>query len=195
MEESAMKKTATKAAFSIVLVITLLMSFSLPAFAYSLNPYRHKSSKIYYYYDNWVGSRAISFFSTGASAWRARTTEAQILHYSNNPGTGYNVYMCTGNITGVDWDGLTQTRYNSKSPYYVVSQTLTLNMAKTSTWNNDGALKSVVVHEMGHVFGLGDNGKTKTIMNGYTFGTNSRYGGYGLTVPQTDDVNGVNAKY
>jgi hypothetical protein len=32
-------------------------------------------------------------------------------------------------------------------------------------------------------------------MNGYTFGTNSRYGGYGLTVPQTDDVNGVNAKY
>jgi hypothetical protein len=48
---------------------------------------------------------------------------------------------------------------------------------------------------MGHVFGLGDNGKTKTIMNGYTFGTNSRYGGYGLTVPQTDDVNGVNAKY
>lgn len=103
--------------------------------------------------------------------------------------------MCAGNITGVDWDGLTQTRYNSKSPYYVVSQTLTLNMAKTSTWNNDGALKSVVVHEMGHVFGLGDNGKTKTIMNGYTFGTNSRYGGYGLTVPQTDDVNGVNAKY
>lgn len=103
--------------------------------------------------------------------------------------------MCTGNITGVDWDGLTQTRYNSKSPYYVVSQTLTLNMAKTSTWNNNGALKSVVVHEMGHVFGLNDNKTTKTIMNGYTFGTNSRYGRYGLTVPQTDDVKGVNAKY
>src|SRR5690554_840520 len=93
MEESAMKKTATKAAFSIVLVITLLMSFSLPAFAYSLKPYRHKSSKIYYYYDNWVGSRAISFFSTGASAWSARTTEAQILHYSNNPEKD-TMYIC-----------------------------------------------------------------------------------------------------
>jgi hypothetical protein len=35
----------------------------------------------------------------------------------------------------------------------------------------------------------------KTIMNGYTFGINSRYGGYGLTTPQTDDVNGVNFIY
>lgn len=103
--------------------------------------------------------------------------------------------MSAGNITGVDWDGLTQTSYSSASPHYVVSQTLILNKAKTTTWNSDGALKSVVVHEMGHVFGLKDNGKTRTIMNGYTFGANSRYGGYGLTVPQTDDVNGVNAKY
>ena len=48
---------------------------------------------------------------------------------------------------------------------------------------------------MGHVFGLADYGNNRTIMNGYTFGANSRYGVYGLTVPQTDDVNGVNAKY
>lgn len=189
-----MKRTVTKVVLTITLVFALLTSFSISVFAYSLNPYRHSSSKVYYYYDNWVGSRAISFFSTGANAWRAKTTEAQILHYSNNPETGYDVYMSAGNITGVEWDGLTQTRYNSTSPYYIVSQTLTLNMA-ASTWDNDGALKSVVVHEMGHVFSLKDNGTTKTIMNGYTFGTNSRYGKYGLTVPQTDDINGVNAKY
>lgn len=187
-----MKRNSTKVIVAIVLAITLLTSLSVTVYAYSLNPYRHKNSKIYYYYDNWVGSRAISFFSTGASSWRSKTTEAQILHYSSNPGTGYNVYMSAGNISGVGWDGLTQTSYQSG---YVVSQTVTLNMSKTSTWNNDGAIKSVVVHEMGHVFGLKDNGTTKTIMNGYTFGTNSRYGGYRLTVPQTDDVNGVNAKY
>lgn len=195
MEESMMKRAATKAVFAIVLAITLLMTFSVSAFAYRLAPYRHQNTRIYYYYDNWVDLRAISFFSTGAHTWKAKTTEAQILHYSNNPGTGFNVYMSAGNITGVDWDGLTQTSYSSASPHYVVSQTLILNKAKTTTWNSDGALKSVVVHEMGHVFGLKDNGKTRTIMNGYTFGANSRYGGYGLTVPQTDDVNGVNAKY
>jgi hypothetical protein len=32
-------------------------------------------------------------------------------------------------------------------------------------------------------------------MNAYTWGTNSRYGGYGLTTPQTDDINGANSIY
>lgn len=186
-----MKRNSTKVIVAIVLAITLLTSLSVTVYAYSLNPYRHKNSKIYYYYDNWVGSRAISFFNWSQlleikNYWSTNTA------LFSNPGTGYNVYMSAGNISGVGWDGLTQTSYQSG---YVVSQTVTLNMSKTSTWNNDGALKSVVVHEMGHVFGLKDNGTTKTIMNGYTFGTNSRYGGYRLTVPQTDDVNGVNAKY
>ena len=93
-----MKRNSTKVIVAIVLAITLLTSLSVTVYAYSLNPYRHKNSKIYYYYDNWVGSRAISFFSTGASSGD-QTTEAQILHYSSNPGTGYNVYMSAGNIS------------------------------------------------------------------------------------------------
>jgi hypothetical protein len=32
-------------------------------------------------------------------------------------------------------------------------------------------------------------------MNPATFGTNSRYGTYGLTTPQTDDSNGIKAIY
>jgi len=110
-------------------------------------------------------------------------------------GSGYDVYMAVGNIPEVTWDGVTNTNYSNTYPYYINSQRVTINRAYTNTWNNDGALKSVVVHEMGHVFGLDDYGHNKTIMNGYTFGTNSRYGTYGLTVPQTDDINGVNAKY
>ena len=40
---------------------------------------------------------------------------------------------------------------------------------------------------------------TATIMNPYTWGSQSRYGvgegGYGVTTPQTDDKNGINYLY
>lgn len=190
-----MKKTGSKVLLTIILIIVLVMSFSVSTFAYSLCPYRHSSSKIYYYYDNYIGSRAISFIYNGANAWRAKTTEAQLLLCDYHQGTGFDVYIYTGSITDVDWDGLTQTKYSSTYPHYVTSQNMILNTAQTFTWNNDGALKSVVAHEMGHVFGLNDNGTAKTIMNCYTYGYYSRYAYYGLTLPQADDVNGVNAKY
>ncbi len=161
--------------------------------AFQLSGFRHKGSKIYYYYDNWVGARAMSYFTQGASAWKSKTTVATINSYTSNTSNSYNVYMYAGYVSNVPWDGLTQTTYYP-STGYIASQTVTINMS-ASSWNDDGALKSVVVHEMGHVFGLDDNGKTKTIMNGYTYGTNSRYGDFGLTTPQTDDVNGVIAIY
>lgn len=142
------------------------MARPMPTYAYKLASFQHQNSTIYYYYDNWVESRARSFFSVGASAWKDKTTQAVIKRYTSN-------YSDTG---------------------YVKSQTVILNLSSLS-WSDDGALKSVVVHEMGHVFGLNDNGTTRTIMNAYTYGTNSRYGYFGLTTPQTDDVIGVNVIY
>ena len=72
---------------------------------------------------------------------------------------------------------------------------MSLNTAYTNTWSSAGARKSVAVHEFGHVFGLDENGSTKTIMNAFTWGSNSRYGSYGLTTPQSDDKSGVNSIY
>lgn len=178
--------------FSIILVVIILISVEIPVYAATMMGYRHSGSTIYYYYDNWVGSRAASMFSYGADTWKNATTEVTLNHYSLNPGTGYDVYMCAGNIENVFWDAVTQT---TASYGIVTSQTLTLNMSATATWNNDGALESVVVHEVGHIFGLGEEGKIPVIMNPYTFGENSRYGEYGLTTPQTDDINGVNYLY
>jgi len=36
---------------------------------------------------------------------------------------------------------------------------------------------------------------TKAAMNGYTWGTGSRYGDFKIIQPQADDINGANAIY
>jgi|LSQX01.3.fsa_nt_gb hypothetical protein len=170
-----------------VFTLGLIMSLIgiIPVYAYNLTGYKWPSSTIKYYYDNYNSSRGKSYISSGASAWNG--TDAT---YSFN--ASYNIYASEVSMPNVEWDGLTQ---GTASGSYYNSLTISLNMAKTQTWNSDGALKSVSVHEFGHGLGLHENGTTKTIMNAYTWGTNSRYGGYGLTTPQTDDINGANSIY
>lgn len=173
----------------IFLATIMAIGASMPVSAYVKAPYRHKINVIYYYYDNWAGMRAISFYAKGASAWKSKTTEATISQYNSSH---YDVYFSVSQNPNVAWDGLTSTTIDGSG--YVVRQSMCLNQSSRA-WNDDGALQSVVVHEMGHVFGLKENGYTKTIMNSYTYGANSRYGTYKLTTPQTDDKNGVNAIY
>ena len=171
----------------LMLCVMLVFASTTTVSAYQLKPYKWNTSSIHYYYDNWVGARAIRFFITGVSAWNSTNADATISY-----GGGNFVYFCVAQSPDAEWDGMVSTYYSNG---YVTSQTLTLNEGITRTWSSDGALKSVIVHEIGHVFCLGDNGTTCTIMNGYTWGDNSRYGGYSLTTPQRDDINGVNAIY
>lgn len=102
-----------------------------------------------------------------------------------------NIVVSTTSNPNVTWDGLTNLNYSGS---YFTSASVYLNRAMPA-FSNTNALKSVMTHEFGHVLGLGENGATQTIMNQYTYGSNSRYGAYGLTVPQTDDKNGVNSIY
>lgn len=175
-------------AITLTLCMVLFLSLSTPVSAYQLANYRWNTTSIRYYYDSWVGSRASRFFHIGATAWNETNVDATL-----SPGGGSFVYCVVAQDPDEDWDGMLNTSCDHM--LNVTAQTLILNEAKTATWESDGALKSVVVHEFGHAYGLADNGTTRTIMNGYTWGTNSRYGTYSLTTPQTDDINGVNYLY
>lgn len=164
--------------------ILLTISFSRVAYAYVLTGYKWSSSTINYYYNSsGCSSTGISTLASAASSWSGVDAT---LNYSSN----YKVYCCEVQVPNADWDGLTTGTANNN---LYTQLNLQLNTSKTNSWNNSGARQSVAVHEFGHVFGLMDNGlASDSIMNGYTWGTNSRYGTYGLTTPQNDDRFGVN---
>ena len=183
-----MKKKKTL--FIMLCSMIMSMCFGTNVSAFYWTRYRWSSSSIQYYYDNWIGSKARSALYNGASAWRATNADATI----NESPSSSRVYCYVLNDPTGDWDGVTECVMDP-STHYFVSQELILNTGFTETWNNDKALQSVVVHEMGHVFGLDENGFSRTIMNEYTWGDYSRYGTYSLTTPQSDDIAGVNSIY
>lgn len=168
-----------------ILSIIMLLSLSVTASAYVLWGYKWNTSNINYHFDNFNSSRFQMFISTGASQWNSTNAT-----YSKS--STANILAAEVDRPDVTWDGLCSAYMSGN---YFTSMSIFLNKAKTNTWNSDGALQSVATHEFGHGLGLFENGTTKTIMNAYTWGTNSRYGGYGLTTPQQDDINGVNAIY
>lgn len=153
--------------------------------AYNLTGHKWSGTSIYYYYDNYNSSTGKAAFANGASAWSG-------LDASLSYNASYDVYCLEASYPGADWDGITNLIVRGSN---YSSGSVILNTAYTKTWSSAGARKSVAVHEFGHVFGLNENGTTKTIMNAYTWGTNSRYGSYSLTTPQSDDKSGVNSIY
>lgn len=175
----------------IISIILIFLMVSISAFTvsgYSLLGYKNKSSTVNYYYDNYNSSRFKDFVSKGASSWNSAKVDAK---FSYKYASGI-VCSETSN-SKVSWDGISYYSHNSKNQF--TSQSIVINKAMPA-WNTDGALKSVVVHEFGHQLGLDDlyNG-SKAVMNGYTYGNNSRYGTYKISAPTTDDKNGVNKIY
>lgn len=93
----------------------------------------------------------------------------------------------------VSWDGQSTIYRLIWNPSVIVEVMIKINTYYTDNYETDAA-QSVVCHEFGHAFGL-DHETGAVVMNAYTFGTGSRYGGYGIYEPEDDDVDGVNAMY
>lgn len=181
-----MKRSKIKPVIAIALGVMMFTGYHVTAYAYNTLGYKWSSSTIRYYYDSYNSSRAKTYFATGAGGWN----DTDVNFTSGNAGN-YDIYCTEVNNANVSWDGLTSHDYSGS---YFAGQILQLNCAQTNTWNSDGALKSVVIHEFGHCLGL-DHSLGEVIMNPYTWGVGSRYGDYGITTIQTDDKNGANDLY
>lgn len=178
-----------KTLISLMLIIFLLVFNSSSAYAYNLYGYKWSSPSIKYYYDNYISTRCKTFIGTAVSTWNSQGTKISFSFSSTSP----YVYCSEVSDSNATWDGITYISWGSNG--YVTSATVVLNSGVTRTWNNDGALKSVAVHEFGHVLGLDENGTDKCIMNDATWGLQSRYETYSLTTPQKADVDAIKYLY
>lgn len=180
-----MRKIFIKA-MSLLLAAGISLSVSTSASAYSLCGWELEQPQINCYYDNWVASEAKTAALAAEKAWQRAVSSVEF------GSQGTLVIFADCYRTDVGWDGLTSISHDPGS-IYITNAIISLNSAKTTTWNSASALQSVAVHELGHVLGLDDlYDGSKAIMNGYT---EQRYWKYNLTTPQPDDINGVNYLY
>lgn len=132
------------------------------------------------YNDTWV-----SVINNGISAWNNSKANVSISVSSSSSNT---IEAAQYNDT---WYGLTTQTYNTATGY-TISFVMKIN---ARTINNDATnfsnfAKSTVTHEFGHVFWLCDNPTTnKSSIMKYSRNRNT------MTVPQTFDIDNVNAKY
>jgi hypothetical protein len=179
-----------KSILLLTLLMVFLLTFSSNAFAYQTSGGKWSSAApLKWYYDSYISLATKTAASNAASSWNNVGIPKANFSFSS----GGSVYVTEAYDSTTDSDGWT-----TKTPCITciyTSATIVINTYITTTYNNSGALQSVMTHEFGHVFGLSHNDGTKCIMISYTWGTGSRYGGYGLTTPQADDVNGVTSIY
>ena len=176
-----------KAILSLVICCLCLLGITGNVRAYQVLGYRWPSSTITYSFSSGMAQRAQAYTTTCAGMWNS--SDATLTQVSS----GYNVWVSTVSYSDAEWDGLTDLYLSGG--YFTGTAYLRINAGATETWNDNGALRSVVLHEFGHCLGLADLEGERAIMNGFTWGNYSRYGAYGLTTLQNDDLAGVNSIY
>jgi Matrixin. len=175
---------------SFSLAILLVLAMVVPASAYEKFDQRWSSNKIVWYYDNYIEGAAKNAYASGAGSWNDTKIDAS-LSFS----AAYDVYCATVDNSEVFWDGVSMLAFNPKTNYFVSKDAFVYLNKAMDAWKYTDSLASVACHEFGHVFGLDENGTTRTIMNQYTWGDNSRFETYRLTSPTADDIAGVNSIY
>ena len=178
-----MKKKFGKKAISIILVITIFVSYCTLSSAYIYWEYGFVTSR--YDIENRL-SRADVGFSARA-AWNVTPTPVWITEV---PGFGHN-WEIDGQYAG-GWYG----QYTAVTQQYIFWGRATkfkIELNRTTLLGqSDNFWQSVLVHEMGHSLCLWDDplpySPDSSIMN---YGRNRET----VNIPQSDDINGVNYAY
>lgn len=174
--------------------VALILIFTAPAFAYSLEGPRWSSQRssgccatfnLQYASAFYSGDRA--GYDNARSAWNG--SPANVLFNSGSS----SITADDTNNSSVGWDGITNYHWSAcgflwLSKCFDYAHVL-LNYSYTSH-DSANTIKGIAAHELGHAIGLGHTNGC-VLMTPYTSTRNS----CGIYGPVSDDVNGVNSLY
>lgn len=159
----------------------LIVAAGSSAGAYVFTGQRWASPTIYY-----RTSTMASAYGTSAGSARSSWTNSTDVNFAFAPGASYRLYTQNDGNSG----------YAGWSTWNYSGSTINSATSRLNTYVTDGYVtnkkQAVWAHELGHVIGLAHS-SAGTIMYscpGCTYDTYS-----GRRTPQSDDINGANARY
>lgn len=176
MDSKTRPRKPTRFALATFLALALVAVTTQPSSAYELLGHRWASSTVTYNISSGAWASAVS-------SWNVKVSKVQFVKSSSA-----KLGLGTANDSAAGWDGLV-------TPGPIVSgkmssATARLNSAYTKNYSV-AKVKSVAVHELGHVLGLAHRNGCY-LMNPKTY---ERFDVCNINTAQADDVNGVNYLY
>lgn len=185
MNQTDKPRTKYVVVLSILAILTFSMATQVVSAFYVKSFKWTDSVNPKYYYDD----DGYTETSSAASSW----TVSGLFSYSSSTSSS-PIHVHGVHEDGVSWDGMTTWTYNGGT---LQDAQLKINWHYCDSYTS-ACRKSVICHELGHALALNENPDIETVrsvMNPYTNGDYSRYGYWGISTAQTDDLNGVDWIY
>ena len=167
----------------VILVIVVSIVFTGLVYGYSLKPYKHSVSIVYfkkYFNSSWEEQIAESAFNSAISVWNSSQSKLTYSYSSTSSNYVSTFYFSSNTLYGtcnVNYD--TGTGYIN---YFYAK----VNMSNINNLDST-VCQSAASHEIGHTMGLAHSA--------YTAVMNTNRDRDSIYTPQTDDINGINAIY
>lgn len=178
-----------KLKYLIISTVSFCMVLASSILVYAADPYLSYGSKTgsinVQSYSNKYNDTWVSILNNGISAWNNSRAKVSISKTSSSANT---IEAARYDDT---WYGLTTQTYNTSTGYtskFVIK--INARTISDDALNFSNFARGTVTHEFGHVFWLCDNpSTTKSSIMKYSRDRNT------MTLPQTFDIDNVNAKY
>ncbi len=186
------RRSAAMLATLAFLISASLLGASSPASAYTYTAgCRWRTGVLALYHYDQPGY--VTLTGNSAGRWNSAVARARFFDVSSGPESDVRATETDFGNTGND--GL--SKWSCDSTGYFVSGSMISYFNMYYGYYDNSRRYSVMVHELGHAFGLGHSATGQPcyatgVMHPYT---DPRYGNCGIQTPQSDDISGINNRY